>query len=185
MKNLNDINFVCYHICVVVNPAITLLVFVCFTNTCELMFTTNTLWQTYISINAHTVRLFMLVSFVTYLLFLFQTERLRPNRDTVFFRDGVRRIDFVLSYVDDKDERKQVGFRKLLHWLDYLNYLQICLTVMQSTWFHNLNPEFVCSKGEVGFWSFSGVFMKAHDERYEVMFLNIKTIRWFLVSLPF
>ncbi|XP_038139835.1 anoctamin-5-like isoform X1 [Cyprinodon tularosa] len=36
-----------------------------------------------------------------------ETERLRPNRDTVFFRDGVRRIDFVLSYVDDKDERKQ------------------------------------------------------------------------------
>ncbi|XP_054900801.1 anoctamin-5b isoform X1 [Poeciliopsis prolifica] len=36
-----------------------------------------------------------------------ETERLQPNRDTVFFRDGVRRIDFVLSYVDDKDERKQ------------------------------------------------------------------------------
>uniref|UniRef100_A0A671V5Q2 Anoctamin n=1 Tax=Sparus aurata TaxID=8175 RepID=A0A671V5Q2_SPAAU len=33
---------------------------------------------------------------------------LQPNRDTVFFRDGVRRIDFVLSYVDDKDgEKKQ------------------------------------------------------------------------------
>uniref|UniRef100_A0A4W6DB28 Anoctamin n=1 Tax=Lates calcarifer TaxID=8187 RepID=A0A4W6DB28_LATCA len=29
-------------------------------------------------------------------------------KDSVFFRDGVRRIDFVLSYVDDKDsERKQ------------------------------------------------------------------------------
>ncbi|XP_012706185.1 anoctamin-5b isoform X2 [Fundulus heteroclitus] len=36
-----------------------------------------------------------------------ETEGLRPNRDTVFFRDGVRRIDFVLSYVDDKDEKKQ------------------------------------------------------------------------------
>ncbi|XP_017260946.1 anoctamin-5b isoform X2 [Kryptolebias marmoratus] len=36
-----------------------------------------------------------------------ETDKLRPNRDTVFFRDGVRRIDFVLSYVDDKDERKQ------------------------------------------------------------------------------
>uniref|UniRef100_A0A8D3D6P0 Anoctamin n=1 Tax=Scophthalmus maximus TaxID=52904 RepID=A0A8D3D6P0_SCOMX len=33
---------------------------------------------------------------------------LQPNKDTVFFRDGVRRIDFVLSYVDDKDgEKKQ------------------------------------------------------------------------------
>ncbi|XP_047219717.1 anoctamin-5b isoform X2 [Girardinichthys multiradiatus] len=36
-----------------------------------------------------------------------ETESLQSNRDTVFFRDGVRRIDFVLSYVDDKDERKQ------------------------------------------------------------------------------
>uniref|UniRef100_A0A8C6P2K8 Anoctamin n=1 Tax=Nothobranchius furzeri TaxID=105023 RepID=A0A8C6P2K8_NOTFU len=35
------------------------------------------------------------------------TDKLQPNRDTVFFRDGVRRIDFVLSYIDDKDERKQ------------------------------------------------------------------------------
>ncbi|KAF7212080.1 anoctamin-5b isoform X2 [Nothobranchius furzeri] len=36
-----------------------------------------------------------------------ETDKLQPNRDTVFFRDGVRRIDFVLSYIDDKDERKQ------------------------------------------------------------------------------
>lgn len=37
-----------------------------------------------------------------------ETEKLQPNNDTVFFRDGVRRIDFVLSYVDDKDgEKKQ------------------------------------------------------------------------------
>uniref|UniRef100_A0A671V6W7 Anoctamin n=1 Tax=Sparus aurata TaxID=8175 RepID=A0A671V6W7_SPAAU len=37
-----------------------------------------------------------------------ETDKLQPNRDTVFFRDGVRRIDFVLSYVDDKDgEKKQ------------------------------------------------------------------------------
>uniref|UniRef100_A0A8C7ZCQ2 Anoctamin n=1 Tax=Oryzias sinensis TaxID=183150 RepID=A0A8C7ZCQ2_9TELE len=35
------------------------------------------------------------------------TDKLQPTRDTVFFRDGVRRIDFVLSYVDDKDEKKQ------------------------------------------------------------------------------
>ncbi|XP_061598260.1 anoctamin-5b isoform X2 [Cololabis saira] len=38
----------------------------------------------------------------------YKTDKLQPNRDTVFFRDGLRRIDFVLSYVDDnKDERKQ------------------------------------------------------------------------------
>ncbi|XP_071381839.1 anoctamin-5b isoform X1 [Centroberyx affinis] len=37
-----------------------------------------------------------------------ETDNLQPNKDTVFFRDGVRRIDFVLSYVDDKDgEKKQ------------------------------------------------------------------------------
>uniref|UniRef100_A0A4W5NFJ4 Anoctamin n=1 Tax=Hucho hucho TaxID=62062 RepID=A0A4W5NFJ4_9TELE len=38
----------------------------------------------------------------------FQTDRLQQNKDTVFFRDGVRRIDFILSYLDDKDgEKKQ------------------------------------------------------------------------------
>ena len=42
-------------------------------------------------------------------IFCSQTENLRSNKDTVFFRDGRRRIDFVLSYVDDKDgEKKQV-----------------------------------------------------------------------------
>ncbi|KAM3877047.1 anoctamin-5b [Diretmus argenteus] len=35
-------------------------------------------------------------------------DKLQFNKDTVFFRDGVRRIDFVLSYVDDRDgEKKQ------------------------------------------------------------------------------
>uniref|UniRef100_A0A3B3CBR1 Anoctamin n=1 Tax=Oryzias melastigma TaxID=30732 RepID=A0A3B3CBR1_ORYME len=35
-------------------------------------------------------------------------EKQQQSKDSVFFRDGVRRIDFVLSYVDDKDgERKQ------------------------------------------------------------------------------
>ncbi|KAG7246715.1 hypothetical protein CRUP_012841, partial [Coryphaenoides rupestris] len=30
------------------------------------------------------------------------------SKDSVFFRDGVRRIDFILSYVEDRDgERKQ------------------------------------------------------------------------------
>lgn len=48
------------------------------------------------------------VSFLCRLL-LPQTDNLQPNADTVFFRDGVRRIDFVLAYVDDKDvEKKQV-----------------------------------------------------------------------------
>ncbi|KAK2842380.1 hypothetical protein Q5P01_012580 [Channa striata] len=35
-------------------------------------------------------------------------DRQQHSKDSVFFRDGVRRVDFVLSYVDDKDgERKQ------------------------------------------------------------------------------
>uniref|UniRef100_A0A7N6C359 Anoctamin n=1 Tax=Anabas testudineus TaxID=64144 RepID=A0A7N6C359_ANATE len=43
--------------------------------------------------------------FFYFILLLFN---LQPNKDTVFFRDGVRRIDFVLSYVDEKDgEKKQ------------------------------------------------------------------------------
>lgn len=39
-----------------------------------------------------------------------QTDDLQSsNSDTVFFRDGIRRIDFVLAYVDDKDvEKRQV-----------------------------------------------------------------------------
>ncbi|KAM4572668.1 anoctamin-5 isoform 5-T5 [Odontesthes bonariensis] len=35
-------------------------------------------------------------------------DKQQHSKDSVYFRDGVRRIDFVLSYVDDKDgERKQ------------------------------------------------------------------------------
>ncbi|RVE71756.1 hypothetical protein OJAV_G00054720 [Oryzias javanicus] len=35
-------------------------------------------------------------------------QKQQQSKDSVFFRDGVRRIDFVLSYIDDKDgERKQ------------------------------------------------------------------------------
>ncbi|KAM8860711.1 anoctamin-5 isoform 1-T1 [Synchiropus picturatus] len=35
-------------------------------------------------------------------------DKHQQSKDSVFFRDGLRRIDFVLSYVDDKDgERKQ------------------------------------------------------------------------------
>ncbi|XP_026175595.1 anoctamin-5b isoform X2 [Mastacembelus armatus] len=40
------------------------------------------------------------------------TEKQCPNKDTVFFRDGVRRIDFVLSYVDDKVGEKKQERRK-------------------------------------------------------------------------
>lgn len=39
-----------------------------------------------------------------------QIDKQQHSKDSVYFRDGRRRIDFVLSYVDDKDgERKQVG----------------------------------------------------------------------------
>uniref|UniRef100_A0A667ZJB4 Anoctamin n=1 Tax=Myripristis murdjan TaxID=586833 RepID=A0A667ZJB4_9TELE len=37
-----------------------------------------------------------------------QIDKSQQSKDSVFFRDGVRRVDFVLSYIDDKDgERKQ------------------------------------------------------------------------------
>ncbi|XP_050929263.1 anoctamin-5 isoform X1 [Lates calcarifer] len=43
-----------------------------------------------------------------FLKFRARIDKQQHSKDSVFFRDGVRRIDFVLSYVDDKDsERKQ------------------------------------------------------------------------------
>ncbi|XP_015256566.1 PREDICTED: anoctamin-5-like, partial [Cyprinodon variegatus] len=37
-----------------------------------------------------------------------EIDKQKLSKDSVFFRDGVRRIDFILSYVDDKDcEKKQ------------------------------------------------------------------------------
>uniref|UniRef100_A0A8B9KH71 Anoctamin n=1 Tax=Astyanax mexicanus TaxID=7994 RepID=A0A8B9KH71_ASTMX len=38
---------------------------------------------------------------------------LEQNEDSVYFRDGKRRIDFVLSYVDDKDGDKKAERRRL------------------------------------------------------------------------
>uniref|UniRef100_A0A3B1JFS6 Anoctamin n=1 Tax=Astyanax mexicanus TaxID=7994 RepID=A0A3B1JFS6_ASTMX len=38
---------------------------------------------------------------------------LEQNKDSVYFRDGKRRIDFVLSYVDDKDGDKKAERRRL------------------------------------------------------------------------
>lgn len=34
-------------------------------------------------------------------LYLLQIDKRHQSKDSIFFRDGVRRIDFVLSYVDD------------------------------------------------------------------------------------
>ncbi|XP_032378991.1 anoctamin-5 isoform X2 [Etheostoma spectabile] len=43
-----------------------------------------------------------------FLKFRSRIDKQKHSKDSVFFRDGVRRIDFVLSYVADKDgERKQ------------------------------------------------------------------------------
>ncbi|XP_030586992.1 anoctamin-5 isoform X2 [Archocentrus centrarchus] len=35
------------------------------------------------------------------------------SKDSVFFRDGVRRIDFVLSYIDDKDDQRKQERRRV------------------------------------------------------------------------
>uniref|UniRef100_A0A671LS80 Anoctamin n=1 Tax=Sinocyclocheilus anshuiensis TaxID=1608454 RepID=A0A671LS80_9TELE len=41
--------------------------------------------------------------------FHLQALNQQQSKDSVYFRDGVRRIDFILSYIDDKDgEKKQV-----------------------------------------------------------------------------
>src|SRR4029434_7362235 len=44
-----------------------------------------------------------------------QVDKQQQSKDSVFFRDAVRRIDFVVSYVDDKDkdgEKKQVSYAR-------------------------------------------------------------------------
>ncbi|XP_039989622.1 anoctamin-5 isoform X2 [Xiphias gladius] len=40
-------------------------------------------------------------------------DKQQYSKDSVFFRDGVRRIDFVLSYVDDKEGEKKQERRKV------------------------------------------------------------------------
>ncbi|XP_077067555.1 anoctamin-5 isoform X4 [Siphateles boraxobius] len=39
-------------------------------------------------------------------------DKQQQSKDSVYFRDGVRRIDFVLSYIDDKDGEKKQDRRK-------------------------------------------------------------------------
>ena len=110
-------------------------------------------------------------------LLLIQTEKLQPNRDTVFFRDGVRRIDFVLSYVDDKDERKQVSLSQkwqVFHFHFWpLSILQRhkWLTVMQLTWLHNLFPG-----GE------RGDFMITHDIWDVKQLLKSAELKFYVVT---
>ncbi|GAA6084183.1 anoctamin-5 isoform X2, partial [Tachysurus ichikawai] len=37
-----------------------------------------------------------------------EVDKHHQSKDSIYFRDGVRQIDFVLSYIDEKDgERKQ------------------------------------------------------------------------------
>uniref|UniRef100_A0A8C1W4D1 Anoctamin n=1 Tax=Cyprinus carpio TaxID=7962 RepID=A0A8C1W4D1_CYPCA len=40
-------------------------------------------------------------------------DKQQQSKDSVYFRDGVRRIDFVLSYIDDKDGEKKQDRRKV------------------------------------------------------------------------
>ncbi|XP_029993018.1 anoctamin-5 isoform X3 [Sphaeramia orbicularis] len=49
-----------------------------------------------------------------FLKFRSRIDKQQQSKDSVFFRDGVRRIDFVLSYVDEKEgDRKQEEKRKI------------------------------------------------------------------------
>ncbi|XP_058500899.1 anoctamin-5 isoform X3 [Solea solea] len=47
-----------------------------------------------------------------FLKFRSRIDKHQQSKDSVFFRDGLRRIDFVLSYVDDKDGEKKLERRK-------------------------------------------------------------------------
>lgn len=42
-----------------------------------------------------------------------EINKQKYSKDSVFFRDGVRRIDFVLSYVDDKDDQRKQERRRV------------------------------------------------------------------------
>lgn len=42
-----------------------------------------------------------ILGFLFICLCLLQIDKRHQSKDSIFFRDGVRRIDFVLSYVDD------------------------------------------------------------------------------------
>ncbi|KAL6461559.1 hypothetical protein MHYP_G00297030 [Metynnis hypsauchen] len=41
-----------------------------------------------------------------------ETDKLEQSKDSVYFQDGVRRIDFVLSYIDDKEGDKKAERRR-------------------------------------------------------------------------
>ncbi|XP_031603946.1 anoctamin-5 [Oreochromis aureus] len=42
-----------------------------------------------------------------------EIDKQKYSKDSVFFRDGVRRIDFVLSYIDDKDDQRKQERRRV------------------------------------------------------------------------
>ncbi|XP_030586990.1 anoctamin-5 isoform X1 [Archocentrus centrarchus] len=42
-----------------------------------------------------------------------EINKQKYSKDSVFFRDGVRRIDFVLSYIDDKDDQRKQERRRV------------------------------------------------------------------------
>uniref|UniRef100_A0A672Q118 Anoctamin n=2 Tax=Sinocyclocheilus grahami TaxID=75366 RepID=A0A672Q118_SINGR len=41
-----------------------------------------------------------------------EVDKQQQSKDSVYFRDGIRRIDFILSYIDDKDGEKKQDRRK-------------------------------------------------------------------------
>uniref|UniRef100_A0A8B9RV33 Anoctamin n=1 Tax=Accipiter nisus TaxID=211598 RepID=A0A8B9RV33_9AVES len=60
------------------------------------------------------ITLFNAWGFLIICLYLPQIDKRHQSKDSIFFRDGVRRIDFVLSYVDDlnKEWEKKLERRK-------------------------------------------------------------------------
>lgn len=84
-------------------------------------------WDKYVQKLANHFRLYVLFKCLFFFAISLQIDKQTQSKDSVFFRDGVRRIDFVLSYVDDKDgERKQVRYNLYLPYL-YVKFDPQCM----------------------------------------------------------
>lgn len=88
------------------------------------------------------------------LLLLPQTDDPPPsNSDTVFFRDGVRRIDFVLAYVDDKDvEKRQVRHK----WRPFFSRRVVDICMLPPMCNHGDSARGFCVSRQCLVCSFSG-----------------------------
>lgn len=57
-------------------------------------------------------------------LCILQVDKEQQSKDSVYFKDGVRRVDFVLSYVEDKDEKKPVSYETFIILYTVFDFMQ-------------------------------------------------------------